>query len=360
MHTAKNVAASATTALLLCMALSGCTKLKQNDPREVHNERVEAKRQQDACASRSAYDRLKGLLFDQAIGEHLGDRSALDGLADYSFVRMEAPVVKSWDSALDLTKCSGRLVLEVPAGARQAFGGEQHLHADIDYSAQAAADGKGFVYHMKGAEPIVEQLAAFNLNGRAYRPPPAIDEVQTEPQASEPKAMAHADAPSPPHDERPSGVVPAHAGPQLSMSSTPVNRPRAAREYSVVRQPAPDPFYSARGRPHEDIPEGQGGEATVRAFYAALGRGNGPTASAQVIPEKRSSGAFSPEAISRFYGRLPEPLQLTAIIPLSDDAYRVAYRYSAGRSSCHGSAIVTLVNRDGQDFIRAIHSLSGC
>ena len=360
MNTARDIAAGASTALLLGMALSGCSKLKQNDPGEVRHERVEAKRQQDACASPNAYDRLKGLLFDRAIAAHQGDRAALDSLADYSFVRMEAPVVKSWDAALDLTRCSGRLILEVPAGARQAFGGEQHLHADIDYSAQAAADGNGFVYQMKGAEPIVEQLAAFNLDSRAYRPPPAIDEVHTGPQASDADALGQADAPPPPPDEGASDAVAPHEGPPPLVSSSAVDRPRAPRQYSYAPQAAPEPFNPEPGRSQAAFAEGQGAEATVRAFYAALGRGNGPMASAQVIPEKRASGAFSPEAITRFYGGLPQPLQLTAIAPLSSDAYRVNYRYAAGRSNCNGSAIVTLTNRGGRDFIRSIHSLSGC
>ena len=83
-------------------------------------------------------------------------------------------------------------------------------------------------------------------------------------------------------------------------------------------------------------------------------------ASAQIIPEKRSSRAFSPEAISRFYGRLPEPVRVTAIVPLVRGAYRVNYRYSTGRSHCNGSAVVTLTNRGSRDLIRSIRALSGC
>src|SRR5207245_6254024 len=89
------------------------------------------------------------------------------------------------------------------------------------------------------------------------------------------------------------------------------------------------------------------GEATVRAFYGALGSGNGGAASSQVIPEKRSRGAYSAEAMSRFYGHLAQPIRLTSVAPVSDGRYRVTYRYSAGRSHCNGTAVVRLTNHGG-------------
>ena len=105
---------------------------------------------------------------------------------------------------------------------------------------------------------------------------------------------------------------------------------------------------------------GDRGEATVRAFYSALGAGNGEQASAQIIPQKRSSRAFSPEGMSQFYGGLAEPIRLTAIEPLDRGTYRVRYRYSAGRSRCNGSAIVSVTSGGRRDFIRSIRALSGC
>ena len=98
----------------------------------------------------------------------------------------------------------------------------------------------------------------------------------------------------------------------------------------------------------------------VRAFYGALGRGDGEAASALVVAEKRSSRAYSPRAIQRFYGGLREPLRLTAVAPLGDRAFRVAYRYSAGRSRCDGAAVVRLASRDGRDLVRSIRALDGC
>lgn len=106
--------------------------------------------------------------------------------------------------------------------------------------------------------------------------------------------------------------------------------------------------------------EDESGEDAVRAFYQALGAGDGGAASPQVIPEKRSSRTYSPDAISRFYGRLAEPLRLTGIVPLAHGTYRVSYRYSTGRSRCEGNAVVRVANRGGRDLIRSINALNGC
>lgn len=102
------------------------------------------------------------------------------------------------------------------------------------------------------------------------------------------------------------------------------------------------------------------GEAVVRAFYDALGRGDGETASGLVVAEKRTTDAFSSRAISRFYGGLPEPLRLTALTPLDDGAFFVEYGYSAGWTRCEGGAVVALSSRDGRDLIHSINALNGC
>jgi hypothetical protein len=322
----------------LASALAGCGDIKQSNQRvEDGKTRSEAKRQKAACASSLAYDRLKGLLFDQAISRHKRARGNLDALADYSFARMENPVVKSWDPALDITRCAGRFVLTVPPGAEHGFAGERRLQADIDYTAQAAADGSGFVYQAQGAEPIVARLAAFNLSSGAYQPSPAIDDQQTRPGTLEPHAAASPAAPE--------------AG-----SSLDVNRTRVVAEQSGALSTRQMSSLS-RGL---TLATEETGEATVRAFYAALGAGNGVSAAARIVPEKRSSGAFSPEAISRFYGKLPEPIRLTGLTSLGRDTYRVSYRYSAGRSHCTGSAVVNLTSLGGRYFIRSISALNGC
>ncbi|WP_419826821.1 hypothetical protein [Sphingomonas sp.] len=110
---------------------------------------------------------------------------------------MEEPVVTGWDAALDVTRCQGRLVLEIPPGAERGFAGERHLRADIGYTAQAAADGNGFVYRLTGGDPIVSKLVAFNMTSGAYQPPPAIDETQVAAADTAAADEAAASAPAP-------------------------------------------------------------------------------------------------------------------------------------------------------------------
>jgi hypothetical protein len=331
-------------AIFLAIALGGCGKIKQNDPDQIARAQVQAKRQQSACASAGAYDRLKNLLFDQAVGRHHGDHANLDILADYSVVRMENPVVRGWDPALDIVRCRGRFILEIPPGAERGFAGERRLQADLDYTAQASADGDGFVYHQQGAEPIVARLAAFDLTSGAYRPPPAIDAPETG--APEPVTIARADtaAPAAASEPRPAAV------------QRPVPPPARL-------QPLPSAPEGASSKPEKAqrlASAGGSGDGAIRAFYGALGAGNGSVASAQIVPEKRSGRTYSPQALSRFYGRLPEPIRLTGIEPLGPGRYRVRYRYSAGRSRCNGGAIVSLARSNGRDLIRSIQALNGC
>jgi hypothetical protein len=64
---------------------------------------------------------------------------------------------------------------------------------------------------------------------------------------------------------------------------------------------------------------------TVQAFYMALGAANGNEASKFVVPEKRSSGAFSPGAITNFYSKLIIPLTLLDGQAVNSNEYRVRY-----------------------------------
>jgi hypothetical protein len=379
MRAATSLTIAGGVALLSSIAIGGCDKLKRNDPAEAGKLRAEAKRQQQACASPSANDHLKNAIFDQAIAERTGTRGNLDILADYSVARMENPVVKGWDPSLDITRCKGRFILEVPPGAERALAGERELRADIDYTAQASADGAGYVYQQKGAEPIVAKLAAFNLGPVAYRPPPAIDEPQAP--AEMPQQASVSQAPVPPQALPRQAQAPQHApAPQQAQARRQAQASRQAQntpttQRQPVRPPRPEPSAQAAAHSRSRVVDrtsiaerspapppsgGTNGEATVRAFYNALGDGNGSAASSRVIPEKRSRGAYSPGAMSRFYGRLPEPIRLTNIAPAGNGTYHVTYRYSAGRSRCNGSAVVRLTDRGGRPLIQSIRSLSGC
>lgn len=332
--------------LVIVLSLGGCGEIKENKPSETAQTRAEAKRHKDACASSTAYDRMKRVIFDQARGQS-SHRTNLDTLEAFSLVRMEGPVVEGWDPTLDVTRCKGRIILDVPPGSEQALGGERRLAADIEYTAQGAADASGLVYAMTGAAPIVSKLAAFSLSDATYRPLPAVDTQGSKTELAG-AAELRAEAPGPvpasklgsetqEHEEE--NVAPPSPSSRASITKMPQTTENASQ---------PDPAAtSAR-------------EATVRTFYNALGTGSGEVASAQVVPQKRSSRAYSADAISRFYGRLPEPLRLTSISPVQGGAYRVTYRYAAPGLRCNGSAIVRLTSGGTRPLIRSITAANGC
>jgi hypothetical protein len=94
---------------------------------------------------------------------------------------------------------------------------------------------------------------------------------------------------------------------------------------------------------------------TVRAFYTALSRADGDTASALVIPEKRSAGSFNPASIAQFYSSLREPLKILSVEPIGNDTVRVKYRFTRPNgSSCLADATVTTVFMNGQTLIQRI------
>ena len=173
----------------------------------------------------------------------------LDTLATYSTVRMENPVVKSRDEALDVTVCSGRFVLDLPPGAQRGFAGERQLKADVEYAAQMSADGSGLVYQIKGAEPIIYKLAAFDLQHATYRVPAVGADTQlaaggiTAPVRSPQSPQA-----APPTPSSPSLV---RTEPQFSPLPPVVTPPAQARSASkVAAAPSPPSFNcrSARSR----------------------------------------------------------------------------------------------------------------
>jgi hypothetical protein len=94
---------------------------------------------------------------------------------------------------------------------------------------------------------------------------------------------------------------------------------------------------------------------TVRAFYAALGSADGDRAASLVIPEKRGSAPFSAVDIKKYYATLSKPFQLDGVTPRGDNKYQADYSYGgAGNSTCTGSAVVTVVQRDGIPLIQSI------
>ena len=216
----------AATAAFLSL-LGACDWMQKKDPPGAKGE-AELRAERDrrirrACSSEATYDRLKELAFDEAARIRGQDPRALDALATASVVRMEDPVAKSRDEALNVTVCSGRFILELPPGAENAFDGQRRLTAEIEYAAQAAADGSGLVFQMEGAEPIIYRLAT--VGGVL----PRTAQLQPQPQlvpAPAPEAPANAQPQPQPQPQ-----------PQLQAQPQPAPPPKA--------QPRPEPRTSA-------------------------------------------------------------------------------------------------------------------
>ncbi|MBR0776940.1 DUF4431 domain-containing protein [Bradyrhizobium diazoefficiens] len=100
---------------------------------------------------------------------------------------------------------------------------------------------------------------------------------------------------------------------------------------------------------------------TVQGFYLALAAGSGEAASAFLAPEKRRSGPLSADAITKFYGRLDEPLSLIDVSAVSAHEFRVRYTFVARRPKrCDGEALVRTVRLRGENLISSIQALNGC
>ncbi|HEX8222249.1 MAG TPA: hypothetical protein VF605_00370 [Allosphingosinicella sp.] len=205
--------------------LGGCDWMKKKDPPQAQSKAELAAAQRErirkACASDGTYARLKELVFDEAARIRKSDPRNLDPLAAAAVVRMEDPVVKSRDDALNVTVCTGHFVLELPPGVENAFDGERRLTADVEYAAQAALDGSGLVYQMDGAEPIIYRLATVGLTGQPL-----------------PKIVA-APQPSAPPGAPPQVAIVEPAEPVRPLP--PAEPPRPAAEKRAAAEPAPPP-----------------------------------------------------------------------------------------------------------------------
>lgn len=116
------------------------------------------------CASQKTYAAIQRELFRQAAETRGSDEAAFSHISDYSIVRMEQPVVRSFDEELATLRCSGKLVLQLPRGIA-VVGGRHALAAEVDYVLQPAADGTGDVVMLEGQAPITIPLATLARNG---------------------------------------------------------------------------------------------------------------------------------------------------------------------------------------------------
>jgi hypothetical protein len=299
---------------------AGCdltpTADKEAAAREEAQSRALQKRMQAACSSPATYDRLKQIAFDDAIRMGNADPENLDTLAAHSLVRVEDPVVVSRDEALDVTLCKGRFILELPPGAERGFGGERRLVANVEYSAQQAADGSGLVYQIKGGEPIVNRLAAFDLRGQPYRPPAT--------QAAEQVAMA---TPQPTRSSEPRPVA---RQPAPAPAVTPPPAPRVTPQARVASPQPPRQERAGSSRP---------------SFNCRYGR----SPSERMVCSSGRLAALDREMSSQFYSALSNSDASTRA-----ELRRTRDRFLAYRDRCPNEDCIAAAYRDRMDEIADI------
>lgn len=151
----------------------------------------------------------------------------------------------------------------------------------------------------------------------------------------------------------PAAAVPSAQVPPVAASSAPSAAPPAPTESvqpsSIVERPTAQAGAEAMD-----------GASTVRAFYSALGRGDGDHANALMVLEKRAAPAFQPDAIEAFYGHMAEPLTLESVTAAGPAQYEVRYRYRKQTAVCQGRAIVTTQEAEGRNLIARIRPIGNC
>lgn len=297
------------------LLLAGCDWMERKAPAsrgDAAKARLEQIRR--ACASQLTYARLKEYVFDEAARIRRSDPGRLDLLAAQSAVRMDEPVVKSRDNELNITVCTGRFVLSLPPGIRDSFDGRPLIEADVEYAAQAAADGSGLVYTMSGAEPIIYRLAALGLPAR---PLPQVTPVQA-PSTAEPAPVREIAAAEPPAAPRPPAPVRETKAPAAKPAAQPKPESPPARATTSA-----SPSFNCR---------------FARSRSEKMVCGNGALAAA----DRRMSAAF--------YG------ELAGASPEAKRALRQSRdRFLARRERCSTAACVAQVY---EDRIAEIRSLS--
>ena len=181
---------------VVALSLPGCDWLERAEQAPQAHAAKPREQVRSECASRLTYARLKEYVFDEAARIRNSDPRRLDQVAAYSVVRMDGPVVKSRDDQLNITVCTGQFVLNLPPGVQDAFDGQPVIKADVEYAAQAAADGSGLVYSMSGAEPIIYRIATLGLRPHPMPQIAAMPAV-TERAKEEPKVVVAQSRPQP-------------------------------------------------------------------------------------------------------------------------------------------------------------------
>jgi len=145
---------------LAAAGLAGCDKLS---PHNIN--RLEADRASALCASMETAAKVKDTLFEQAAKQTpAANRLALAALARQALLRIEVPLLDSYDSVSKKTSCSGQVHVTLPAGAVRNLGDTSDLTASIKYSVQPTLDRLGMTYQLRGADDLISGIAGADIS----------------------------------------------------------------------------------------------------------------------------------------------------------------------------------------------------
>jgi hypothetical protein len=164
---------------------------------------------------------------------------------------------------------------------------------------------------------------------------------------------------------QPSTIVRGDDGRLAASESMPRQAAAEAMSDGLSIPPQPSEVTAAETQDPAAQPPAPAQEAsaltTVRAFYTALGAGDGATAAQSVVPSKRRSGPLSAGELTQYYSSFRRPLRLLRATAVDADTVRVAYDYllSDGRL-CEGEAVVDVVQGSGRGLISRIRTQGPC
>ncbi len=148
---------------VIALALAACGPRVKTDT--LANDRAAA-----LCSAMDTAAEIKNLVFEQAEKQTpASNRLALTQLAKQANLRIEAPLLDSYDEDSRKTTCSGQLHLALPAGAVRNLGDTSDLTASVKYSAQPTPDRLGMTYQVSGADVLISGVAGADITEWASR-----------------------------------------------------------------------------------------------------------------------------------------------------------------------------------------------
>lgn len=230
-------------AAALAAGLAGC-----NRPTSPKTDALATDRASAICASMETAAEVKNQVFQQAAKQTAAsNRLALAQLAKFTMLRIEAPLLDSYDPDSKMTTCSGQVHVTLPAGAVKNLGDTSDLTASIKYSAEPTPDHLGSIYQVKGADDLISGIAGADItewaahlqpNGMPAEgaPVPAMAGAAQPPAApatapSMPPDLAQAvkhQPPAPPRDQTITKTTPEAEPPPIDQGQAFVRLPRCA------------------------------------------------------------------------------------------------------------------------------------